>query len=892
MKGNPTDFWGKFKIHPTGEAEWHPLEDHSADVAACFNALLTTTLWQKRLAAVGGLKALTTVQTARLSVLAALHDVGKYNIGFQAKADPASKLTAGHLLPVLHLFGGSHIFGGKYRETTKSLYEALDIEEMCRWTNDEDTFFQLLIATICHHGKPLRCEGDPDLRLWETTANLNPFEGIRRLVGKIQGWFPEAFMSGEEHILPSNPEFQHFFSGMLMLADWLGSDNRFFPFTKKEEDRENRMAASRLAASDLLKLMTLDPLPARTSMGVTSPSFSQLFPNQNSRGCQQAIIDLKVPHTASLAILEAETGSGKTEAALAYFAKLFHAGEVDGLYFALPTRTAATQIYHRICKSIKNAFPDQTPNVVLAVPGYLQVDGEIGHQLGPFEVLWDDDENWVKRYRGWVSENSKRYLAGSIIVGTIDQILLSALMVKHSHMRASCLLRHLIVVDEVHASDAYMNRILEKVLEHHFQAEGHALLMSATLGSSAKTKFSEPFEKRHPKTSDFGIALNDSYPQLSQFVRNETPSHISFKSNSSKKIELTLMGLINCPEKVAMYAYEAALQGAKVLIIRNTVGGALATQAALEELDSGSLLFQVKGKVTLHHSRYGKEDRKVLDEGIEVEFGKVRNMGGKIAVGTQTLQQSLDLDADLIITDLCPIDILLQRLGRLHRHQRGSGERPMRFNKAQAVILTPEKRNLESYISKDGTARGPHGFGTVYEDLRILDLTWQSLILDSHITIPQMNRYLVESSLHDDKLSAYDTLGSIWSKHANTLKGKGSARTISASLNCIDFNEPFGDIEFPNGADQKITTRLGVGDRLLTFPSPFISPFGNKMPTLSMPAWMCGDLPDEITPELRHVSSHEIIIKIADKEFIYDRLGFRRYEKDSKTKLEEDDTDV
>src|SRR5690606_3841040 len=156
-----------------------------------------------------------------------------------------------------------------------------------------------------------------------------------------------------------------------------------------------------------------------------------------------------IAEQGSTVILEAETGSGKTEAALLHFMKLFHAGLVDGLYFALPTRTAATQIHGRVCAVIARAFPNAAtrPAVVLAVPGYLRVDDVLGTRGPNFSVawspdqpapilaspqaLWNDDEVERYRFRGWAAEHPKRYLAGTVVVGTIDQVLLSALKVNH-----------------------------------------------------------------------------------------------------------------------------------------------------------------------------------------------------------------------------------------------------------------------------------------------------------------------------------------------------------------------------------------------------------------------------------------------------------------------------
>jgi CRISPR-associated endonuclease/helicase Cas3 len=135
------------------------------------------------------------------------------------------------------------------------------------------------------------------------------------------------------------------------------------------------------------------------------------------------------------------------------------------MYFALPTRTAATQMHQRVYEAITRAFPSEStrPPVVLAVPGYIAVDDGVAHRLPGFEVLWNDNEAERFRFRGWAAENPKRYLAGPIVVGTIDQVLLSTLMVSHAHMRATALLRQFLVVDEVHASDSYMIALLRSV---------------------------------------------------------------------------------------------------------------------------------------------------------------------------------------------------------------------------------------------------------------------------------------------------------------------------------------------------------------------------------------------------------------------------------------------
>ena len=185
-----------------------------------------------------------------------------------------------------------------------------------------------------------------------------------------------------------------------------------------------------------------------------------------------------VPTGEHLAIIESETGSGKTEAALLRFARLYEKGLVDGLYFALPTRAAASQIHGRVSQFIRNLFPaDTSPEPVLAVPGYVRAGDAAGKRLPDYEVWWDDHPDVQTEKRRGAAASTKRYLAAQIAMGTVDQAMMAVLKVKHAHMRAACLARNLLVVDEVHASDTYMSTILEHLLRAHLEAGGYAMLM-------------------------------------------------------------------------------------------------------------------------------------------------------------------------------------------------------------------------------------------------------------------------------------------------------------------------------------------------------------------------------------------------------------------------------
>ncbi len=880
MLGKPTGFWAKLTKDEAGNVvAWQSVADHSADVAACCEVLLTDTVLRHRLAYLAGKASLTEVQIGRLSFLAALHDLGKHAVGFQNKSLTKPAFTAGHLREVMALFGDDG-----HRET-EHLIAALPLDQMVMWGEDEHATVRLLAAAICHHGRPYLAGGSRDPRNWRPDRGLNPFDGIRELAQRALTWFPT---SGDDPAdrLSGSPAFQHAFSGLVMLSDWLGSDEHFFPYA--DIHAADRMAYARQRAAEIARRIGLDAGPARTALmqrlGSAVPDFGCVAPRDlTPRPMQAETLNLPLATDGSLAILEAETGSGKTEAALARYVRMFHAGLVDGLYFALPTRTAATQIYRRVHEAMVRAFPqeDSRPPVVLAVPGYLSVDEQEGRRLARFEVLWNDNEQERFRFRGWAAESSKRYLAGSIVVGTIDQVLLSSLMVSHAHLRASALLRHLLVVDEVHASDAYMTHILEHVLRRHLNAGGHALLMSATIGAATRQRF---LRLLAPELTlpPLDAAAGEPFPAISYGAVQSRPNCIAVRATEvTKSVQVERAPDIDVPERIALQALEAAAGGATVLVIRNTVVGCLATQAAMESLahvrDQTQLLFRCQGLAAPHHSRYAKEDREALDKALEGAFGKRRDSGsGCVVVATQTVQQSLDLDADLMLSDLCPMDVLLQRVGRLHRH-RGRG-RPSGFRQPRVVVLVPDQRDLGLRIGRDGRAWGKHGIGSVYDDLRILEATWRCLEAHDALVIPNMNRELVEWTTHPEALAIIvRQLGVPWDRHERYVGGVESIGLRLAELNTVDPAAHFGEFEFPSGELARvIQTRLGEGDRLAILDQPVHSPFGNTIRQLTVPYHLAQGVPADAVPKVVAAVAVGIELDFGPIRYRYDRLGLRR----------------
>ena len=885
-------FWAKASPYrQKGPERIHLLEHHLADVGACFEALLAQPTIRQRLARSGGLEYLDEATAARLCVFAALHDIGKVNVGFQTQiwrdADfPGHRLTSttrGHyreLAPVML---------GENADTTERFFGSLDWWWDATESWDDrggETVCALFIAALSHHGQPLQLEGElnHNSRLWTSVGGLDPFAQLERIGKLARQWFPAAWESQGQK-LPSRPEFQHHFLGLCTLADWIGSNEDWFPFCG--EPRDGYMEEARRRAESAMKAVGLDLSEQRWEFPKRSPGFADLFdipgtppPNAIQRAA------LEAPLEEPVVIIESETGSGKTEAALWRFARMYQAGLVDGLYFALPTRAAARQLHERVNRFVDRMFPtDHRPEPVLAAPGYLRAGGITGQRLQNYEVWWDDHHRDGRR---WAAESAKRYLAAQIAVGTVDQAMMAALKVKHSHMRAACLSRNLLVVDEVHASDPYMRRIIKALLDAHLDTGGHALLMSATLGSVARRQWLSTNSMRPNDPPPLAEAVGTPYPAVSVMLAGGESITSAGENRQGKSVNIADEPLINDHGKVAELALRAARAGAKVLVIRNTVTSAVATQEALEQAadNEGEILFSVNGIPTLHHSRFAADDRNLLDREVESRLGRNRtpilnlSNGGLVVVGTQTLEQSLDIDADLLITDLCPVDVLLQRIGRLHRHRRD--DRPPGYEEPLCIVLTPGADDL-SPLLKGGpnrTGLGPRGY--VYEDLRVLEATRRLIARRSQWDIPRMNRELVENATHPDALDAIvEELGEEWKAHALDIEGKGIAEVQGASGSVVPRDKSFfndnREVTFPSNAEERIRTRLGDEGIEVEFDPPPSSPFDaeRNIERMTIPEHLLRGATTEglVIPEEHNDG---FTFAIGDRNFRYDRHGLRR----------------
>ena len=362
-----TAFWAKATPYGTrGPERIHLLSHHLADVGATMEALLRQPTIRHRVASAGGLDDLPESTIARLAVFAALHDIGKANVGFQCRIWP--RVDGASLPPrVGHTVDLAPVLTGLDLEAAIWFYDAIGWGVITTWDDrGGEVASDMLVATLSHHGDPIALEGArlANPAAWRAFGSIDPAAEIPAIGRAVREWFPAAWDPAAPP-LPPAPAFQHMFLGLCTLADWIGSNTEWFPFSSGSDPAY--IDRSRKQAARALRDIGLDIEEQRAIEGAApARDFRALFDVAAPRPVQEHAVGALAER---LMLIEAETGSGKTEAALWRFRELYRERRVDGAYFALPTRAAAKQLHERTRRFAQRAFESDI-DVVLAVPGY------------------------------------------------------------------------------------------------------------------------------------------------------------------------------------------------------------------------------------------------------------------------------------------------------------------------------------------------------------------------------------------------------------------------------------------------------------------------------------------------------------------------------------------
>jgi len=470
-------------------------------------------------------------------------------------------------------------------------------------------------------------------------------------------------------------------AGLTSVADWIASNKEYFRHTPVTVDTADYVKLAQQRAMDALS--KLGWLGWQADQRDTQ-SFEMLFPKCcPPRPLQQAVISaadrLAGP---SLVLIEAPMGEGKTEAALYLSDQWNHARNGQGLYVALPTMATGNQMFDRVTEFLKHRYPEDRINLHLVHGLALLSEQYEQSRLAAIADIHDDDSQPTNVVaEEWFAKNKKQAMLAPFGVGTIDQALLSVLQVKHVFVRLFGLAGKMVILDEVHAYDTYMSALLERLLEWLHALGCSVVLLSATLPAERRRALLKAWTGQEPQED------RSKYPRLTIAHGDQVRLSQSFDTDPNRRVTVQ----VNWCEidRLADDLKIALTNGGCVAVIRNTVGEAQKTYRLLKEqlgfnhpseLDSDDVDTPT---IDLFHARFVYDDREAIEQRVLNRYGK--GPGGEpqnsnrpkksVVVATQVIEQSLDLDFDLMVTDVAPIDLVIQRAGRLHRHQRP--ERPI-----------------------------------------------------------------------------------------------------------------------------------------------------------------------------------------------------------------------
>ena len=769
---------------------------HSLDVALATERLLAAPVLRSRVETACG-HPLTETHLARLTFLAGLHDCGKALVGFQDH-------TVGQGRGTSH---GAEALAALMADPRAQ--RALRVPLLNSWFSDPSA---ALFCAICHHGSPL-AQPAISVALAQVRAQLaatpsyDPIAEMNGLATELLQHFPMALVAAPK--IQWTCSLDHLYAGVVMLADWLGASLA----VAGAEWRPEVVAA------------LLDALPWS---GWHSGAPATLILPGPPIGAQVVIGE--VPLTQRLVVIEAPTGTGKTEAALLRALQLVEAGLVDGLYFALPTHAAATEVYGRIGRLVRTHSPALVTRRVGALPS------QFGSQSIERAVSGLPDLDPWQQPLSWASGCPKRVMAAPIAVGTIDQAMLAVLCTRHAWMRQAALCRHLLVIDEVHASDPDMVEIVRSLVRRQLALGGHCLLLSATLGEVLRAEL----EQRPRLPLDQALAL--PYPAV-----NALPVAVATVSASLRVTDYaTALG-----EVVA-----CVRGGGCALVIRSTVDTATVTYQELRATGVPAML---------HHSRYADLDRQTLDALLIGVIGKGGTRMPLAIVATQTAEQALDIDADLLVSDPAPADVLLQRRGRLGRH-RPQQVLPMLVLEPQAVAETAA---VAFRLAQDQPGQLPAGseWASVYDVLATL-ATLEALRGKNSITVPDDVRALVETATHPDALRAFAKREG-WLPLWQATWGRRLTQQ-QAQSGLLNWSKPYAE----QPAMETVPTRLGAGAVTVELSVALASPFtGSAITALPVPApWLYAVAPGAVgVPTPDGVGGYWV--DIGKRRFRYGVLG-------------------
>lgn len=710
-----------------GKAGWHPIILHMVDVAAVASAVLERepASTQNKMAAILGMD--WELSRPWLLLAIACHDLGKACPGFQCKW-PGRPPNSGLRLPRIPNTEINHAFVSQI-----ALAEFL---QQMEWP--DDLAYLVADAVGCHHGErasPLqldRLSGDRRALGGEDWSQVR-----QALMTQMYELFKPGFAPTKMEL--SGPDFM-LLAGLTSFADWIGSNEEWFPFGKPEncDDLQTWLDIRHIHAREAL--YTIGWLKRKPLLREPK-AFSDIFglqPRPLQMAVAETLADLKAP---GVLLVEAPMGEGKTEAAFFAHLELQRRFGHRGLYIALPTRATGNAMFQRTLEFLTRQGSGRVLDFQLLHGTTLLNDTFQNLRIAD---VYDPLTDAGVRAGEWFTQK-KRALLSEYGVGTIDQALLPILPVRHNFVRFWGLANRVVIFDEIHAYDAYTGTLLANLLRWLLAFGSSVVLLSATLPPSVRRKLAVTVAAEIPDREA-------PYPRLSLFQRGSV-TQTNFNADPARKLKVRIQGVSPDLHNLRS-AVEAQLPSTGMaLVLTNTVQRA---QDLFKIFPSGTPLdhngrrvgkrLSDGTEIFLFHARFPADSRQQREKNVLNIFGVSGDrIGRKILIATQVVEQSLDLDFDLMATDLAPVDLVLQRAGRLWRHPRAA--RPI----CEPILL------VAGLSDDEAPAFGkPLWWGSVYRE-DVLLRTWVLLRNCEHITLPDDIDDLVQA-VYEEQMCVPESL--------------------------------------------------------------------------------------------------------------------------------------
>lgn len=694
--------WGKTDRTGKSAVGWLPLWRHLADTAAVAQRLWVSWLSPavvRHIAA--GLPGGPDDGLILLTWLAGIHDIGK--------ATPAFACQAPMLVERMRHRGLDFHTDLINADRRLAPHATAGHVILVDWLRDEqgwDDGSDYAVVVGGHHGVPPTDEGIRAVNVRRYLLGDGAWTDVQR---ELLAWMAdrtgakERLADWRDSRLPQ--PVQAILTGLVIMADWIASNEEYFPYELTASEAER--------VEDAWQTLDLPvPWTAREAPSTVDDVFAARFdlpvgatPRPVQRTVAGQAESMSLP---GMMIVEAAMGEGKTEAALAAVEILSRRCGASGCFVALPTRATSDAMFKRVLGWLTR-LPD-------ADTAHGDRDIMLAHGKSAFNPEYDrlkwkslpsgigiDDGGADVGVHQWLA-GRKRAMLSSFVVGTIDQLLFAALRSKHLVLRHLGLAGKVVVIDEAHAYDVYMSTFLDRTLEWLGAYGVPVIVLSATLPAARRAQMMEAYDdgrlgppppltwrdRGRPKVDVYaGLRTDLRYP----LVTASTPQRggVSCASgDSGRRIEVKLEPLDDDLAGLTELLRDRLSAGGCALVVRNTVARVQETAAVLRQtLDL---------PVSVAHSRFMARDRATKDIWLRDTFGppgEAHRPHRHVVVASQVAEQSLDIDFDLLVTDLAPVDLMLQRIGRLHRHQRP--DRPAHLTPATCYVtgadwtMTPPK---------------------------------------------------------------------------------------------------------------------------------------------------------------------------------------------------------